>query len=288
VKPPPFAYEAPRTIDEVVARKAAEGDDAVILAGGQSLIPLLALRLASPATLVDLDRVEGLAYVRIEDTWLAIGAMTRHRDVEEDAETARRLPIVADAVPLIGHRAIRNRGTVGGSVSHADPAAEWPALAVALGGSVVAVGPRGARTIAAEDFFLGPFTNGLEPDEIVREIRLPLQAGGSAFLEHSRRDGDFALVGVGAVVELDPDGAVASARISLVGVGGTPVRAIDAERAIVGDRLTADRMLDAAEASRAAVDPPTSVHASSAYRRHLVGVLVERTLRLAGDRARAA
>jgi CO/xanthine dehydrogenase FAD-binding subunit len=288
VKPPPFAYEAPRTIDEAVARKAAEGDDAVVLAGGQSLIPLLALRLASPAMLIDLDRIEGLSYVRMEDDRLAIGAMTRHRDVEEDVETARRFPIVADAVPLIGHRAIRNRGTVGGSMSHADPAAEWPAIAVALGASVEAVGSRGARSIAAEDFFLGPFTNGLEPDEIVREIRLPVPAGGSGFVEHSRRHGDFALAGVGAVVELDTDGTVASARIVLVGVGGTPVRAIEAEAAMVGERLTDDRMLQAAEASRAVVEPPSSVHASSDYRRHLVGVLVGRALRIAGDRARAA
>jgi aerobic carbon-monoxide dehydrogenase medium subunit len=288
VKPPPFAYEAPRTIDEVVARKAAEGDDAVILAGGQSLIPLLALRLADPAMLIDLDRIEGLSYVRMEDDRLAIGAMARHRDVEEDVETARRFPIVADAVPLIGHRAIRNRGTVGGSVSHADPAAEWPAIAVALGASVEAVGPRGARSIAAEDFFLGPFTNGLEPDEIVREIRLPVPVGGSGFVEHSRRHGDFALAGVGAVVELDTGGTVVSTRIVLVGVGGTPVRAIEAERAIVGERLTDDRMLEAAEATRAAVEPPSSVHASSDYRRHLVGVLVGRALRIACDRARAA
>jgi len=289
VKPAPFAYAAPETLEEAIALKADGGDDALALAGGQSLIPLLALRLASPALLVDLNGIEGLTSIRREDGWLHVGAMTRHRDVEEAGEL-EQVPIFSDALPLIGHRAIRNRGTVGGSIAHADPAAEWPGLALALDATVEAVGPREARSITAEDFFVAPFTNALEPDELVREIRfrLPGPGSGSAFVEHSRRHGDFALVGAAAVVHVGTDGVVSTARISLIGVGGTAVRARDGERSLEGGSLTDADVEAAAAACRAAVDPPNSVHGSSRYRRHLVGVLVGRALRLARDRARAA
>jgi carbon-monoxide dehydrogenase medium subunit len=261
-----------------------------VLAGGQSLIPLLALRLASPTLLVDLNRIEGLATIRREESWLSVGAMTRHRDVEEAGELGEQVLIFSDALPLIGHRAIRNRGTVGGSIAHADPAAEWPGLALALDATVEAVGPRGARSIAAEDFFLAPFTNALEPDELVREIRfrLPGPGSGTAFVEHSRRHGDFALVGAAAVVRVGTDGKVSSARISLIGIGGTAVRAPEGERVLEGGSLSDADVEAAAAACRATVDPPSSVHGSSAYRRHLVGVLVGRALRLARDRTGAA
>jgi carbon-monoxide dehydrogenase medium subunit len=261
-----------------------------VLAGGQSLIPLLALRLASPTLLVDLNRIEGLATIRREESWLSVGAMTRHRDVEEAGELGEQVLIFSDALPLIGHRAIRNRGTVGGSIAHADPAAEWPGLALALDATVEAVGPRGARSIAAEDFFLAPFTNALEPDELVREIRfrLPGPGSGTAFVEHSRRHGDFALVGAAAVVRVGTDGTVSSARISLIGIGGTAVRAPEGERVLEGGSLSDADVEAAAAACRATVDPPRSVHGSSAYSRHLVGVLVGRALRLARDRTGAA
>ena len=277
-------------MEEAVALKAEAGDDALVLAGGQSLIPLLALRLASPALLVDLNRIEGMASIRREDGWLRVGAMTRHREVEEVGGLGEEVPILVDAVPLIGHRAIRNRGTVGGSIAHADPAAEWPGLALALDATVEAVGSRGTRSIAAEDFFLAPFTNALEPDELVREIRfrVPGPGSGTAFVEHSRRHGDFALVGAAAVVHVANDGKVSSARISLIGIGGTAVRAPDGERVLEGGSLTDADVEAAAAACLATVDPPSSVHGSSAYRRHLVGVMVGRALRLARDRARAA
>jgi len=277
-------------LEEAVALKAEAGDDALVLAGGQSLIPLLALRLASPALLVDLNRIEGMASIRREDGWLRVGAMTRHREVEEVGGLGEEVPILVDAVPLIGHRAIRNRGTVGGSIAHADPAAEWPGLALALDATVEAVGSRGTRSIAAEEFFLAPFTNALEPDELVREIRfrVPGPGSGTAFVEHSRRHGDFALVGAAAVVHVANDGKVSSARISLIGIGGTAVRAPDGERVLEGGSLTDADVEAAAAACLATVDPPSSVHGSSAYRRHLVGVMVGRALRLARDRARAA
>lgn len=287
MKPPPFAYASPETFEEAVALKAEHGEDALALAGGQSLIPLLALRLASPAMLIDLNQVDELAYVRREDGRLAVGAMARHRDVEDAADLRGAAPILSDALPAIGHRAIRNRGTVGGSIAHADPAAEWPAVALALDATLEAVGPRGSRTIDAGAFFLAPFTNALEPDELVREVRfsLPGPGTGSAFVEHARRHGDFALAGVAAVVVVRED-AVASARIALLGVGGTPVRVAEGEAALAGASPDDDEAIAAAaDACRRAVDPPSSVHASSAYRRHLVGVLVERAVRSAAERA---
>lgn len=290
MKAPPFAYAAPETFEEAVTLKADAGDDALVLAGGQSLIPLLALRLASPALIVDLNRIESLGSIRREDGWVSLGAMTRHRDVEDAAELGALIPILSDALPLIGHRAIRNRGTVGGSIAHADPAAEWPGLALALDATVEAAGRRGTRSIAAEDFFLAPFTNALEPDELVREIRfrVPGPGFGSAFVEHSRRYGDFALAGAAAVVEVGRDGMVSTARISLIGVGGTAVRARDGEHPLEGGSLGDPEIEAAAAACRAAVDPPSGVQGSSEYRRHLVGVLVVRALRLARDRARTA
>jgi carbon-monoxide dehydrogenase medium subunit len=261
-----------------------------VLAGGQSLVPLLALRLASPSLLIDVNDVEELAYLHEDEGWLRVGAMVRHRTVEESRDLLQRAPILAEALPLIGHRAIRNRGTVGGSIAHADPTAEWPAVAMALDATVEAVGPSGVRSIGADDFFLAPYTNALGPDEIVREIRfrMPGLGVGSAFEELSRRHGDFALVGVAAVIVTGKDGVVSLARIALVGVGGTPVRAVEAERELEGGPLTDTRVAAAAELCRLGVDPPGDVHASSSYRRHLVGVLVGRCLRRAGDRARAA
>jgi carbon-monoxide dehydrogenase medium subunit len=290
VKPAPFSYAAPETLEEAVALKASEGDEALALAGGQSLVPLLALRLASPALLVDLNRIDRLASIRRDDRHLALGAMTRHRDVEASSDLGGASAILADAVPAIGHRAIRNRGTVGGSIAHADPSAEWPALALALDATIEVLGPGGGRSIGAEEFFVAPFTTALGPDELVIETRfsLPGPGSGSAFVEHARRHGDFALVGAATVVHASADGTVAAARIALIGVGGTPIRVREAERALEGGPLGDADLEAASAAARAAVDPPSSVHASSAYRRHLVGVLVARGLRLARDRARAA
>jgi carbon-monoxide dehydrogenase medium subunit len=289
VKPPPFAYAAPETLGEVVALKAEHGEEAVLLAGGQSLVPLLALRLASPSLLIDLNRVRELEYVREEKGWLAVGAMARHRAVET-SELSDPLPLLRDALPLVGHRAIRNRGTVGGSIAHADPAAEWPALALALDATVEAVGPRGARSIEAGDFFLTYLTNALEPDEVVREVRfrMPEKRVGSAFVEHARRYGDFALAGAAAVLAFDRKGRVSAARLALLGMGGTPIRAGEAEAGLQGDEATDERIAAAAAACREVVDPAEDIHGSVDYRRHLAGVLTGRALRLARERARMA
>jgi carbon-monoxide dehydrogenase medium subunit len=277
-------------VEEAVALKAENGDDALILAGGQSLIPLLALRLASPSMLIDLNRVSELEYAREEKGWLVVGAMARHRAIEESSTLLARHPILADALPLIGHRAIRNRGTVGGSIAHADPAAEWPAIALALDATVEAIGPQGTRTIDAGEFFLTYLTNTLQPDEIVREVRfrLPENRVGSAFVEHSRRHGDFALAGVGAVLAFDRKELVSVARIALLGMAATPVRATRAEMGLQGEEPTDARIEAAAAACRGSVDPNGDIHGSAEYRRHLVGVLAGRALRWARERAGAS
>jgi len=287
MKPPPFEYAAPDTLEEAVALKADRGDEAVVLAGGQSLIPLLALRLANPSMLIDLNRVRELEYVREEKEWLVVGAMTRHRAVEESANLLERLPILADALPLIGHRAIRNRGTVGGSIAHADPAAEWPALVLALDGAVEAIGPRGARIVDAGEFFLTYFTNALQPEEILREVRLrlPKTRVGSAFVEYARRYGDFGLAGVAAVLAFDRKERVSAASIALLGLAETPVRATEAEVGLQGEVPTDERIEAAAAVCRGSVDPAGDIHGSPEYRRHLVGVLAGRALRLARERA---
>ena len=289
MKPPVFEYTAVGSIDEAVAELEQHGDSAKLLAGGQSLIPLLNMRLASPARLVDLNRVAELAYVRQKDGGLTIGAMTRQRAVERSALAVQHAPLLAAALPWVGHFQIRNRGTVGGSLSHADPAAELPAVAVCLDARFTVRGPAGERTVAAEDFFLTQLTTALAPTELLTEIWWParLPGSGSAWLELARRHGDYALVGVGAVVTLR-DGRIREARLALTGVGNRPVRARAAEALLAGAAVTARALADAAEAVRGAIDPGSDIHATAAYRRHVAGVLTERAIRLAAARAQEA
>lgn len=287
MKPAPFEYAAPERLEEAIALLAQHGDEAKVLAGGQSLVPLLAMRLATPALLVDLNRIPGLDEARIEDGTLRVGALARERTVEEIPGLAERAPIVAEAVSLIGHVAIRNRGTVGGSIAHADPAAEWPALLLALDGEVEAVGPGGSRTVPAADLFETYFTTSLQPTEVIREVRvrLPAPGAGSAFVEFARRHGDFALAGAGAVLELSPDGTVADARVALIGVRDTAVRSTAAEAALRGARPTDEAIAAAAEAVDADVSPLSDVHASADFRRHLAKVMTRRALLAARNRA---
>ena len=290
LKPAPFDYLAPRSLDEALAalaqaRAPADGETK-LLAGGQSLVPLLNFRLATPRRLVDLNRVPGLSYIREQDGGFAIGAMTRQSAVERDARLAAGVPLLGEAMPWVGHLAIRSRGTLGGSLAHADPAAELPAVAVCLDARFTLVGPRGQRTVAADEFFVDYLTTRLEPDEILTEAWFPrVPAGtGQAWLEFARRHGDFALAGVGVSLSL-ADERVTEARIALTGVGARPLRARQAEQVLAGGRL-AERMQAAVEAVRASLDPPADIHASSEYRLHLAGVLVERALNLAYQRAR--
>jgi carbon-monoxide dehydrogenase medium subunit len=264
MKPAPFAYHAPTSLEEALALKARLGADASVLAGGQSLLPLLNMRLARPAALIDLNRVPELAYVRVDDGGVAVGAMTRHRTLERSAEAHAACPLLREALALVAHAIVRNRGTVGGSVAHADPAAELPAVLLALGGRVTARSVRGERTIAAADLFEFHFTTSLAPDEILTEVLFPgLGAGaGHAFLEISRRHGDYALAGAACVVR---DG---STRLAFCGVGPTPVLVES------GDP----------DAAAAAVRPADDIHATAEYRRELVRVLTQRAVALAGAR----
>jgi aerobic carbon-monoxide dehydrogenase medium subunit len=287
MKPAPFDYVAPRSLEEAVDALADGGADAKLLAGGQSLIPLLNFRLARPSLLIDLNRVAELAYIRSQDEGVAIGAMTRQASLERDAQLRQAQPLLVEAIGHVGHAAIRSRGTLGGSLAHADPAAELPAVAVCLDAQLSIVGPRGRRTVAAEDFFLGYLTTLLEPDEILVETWLPplRTAAGQAWIEFARRHGDFALAGVAVSLSLDRD-QVCDARIVLTGVGGKPARAREAETLLVGGSVL-ERAAAAADAARSAIDPDADIHASKEYRTHLAGVLTERAILLAHQRALA-
>ena len=288
MKPPPFDYVAPTSIDEAVAALARGGPEAKVLAGGQSLIPLLNFRLARPSVLVDLNRVAELAYTTARDGGLAIGAMTRQAHIERDAGLARSQPLLSEAIRWVGHAAIRSRGTVGGSLAHADPAAELPAVAVCLDAHLTVVGPRGRRSIPAADFFLGYLSTALEPDEILVETWLPAVAPGTgqAWLECARRQGDVALAGVAVSLCLRGE-QVERARIVLTGVGGTPVRARAAETLLIGGSAL-ERLSAAADAVHSTIHPDADIHGSKEYRSHLAGVLTERAVRLAYERALAS
>jgi aerobic carbon-monoxide dehydrogenase medium subunit len=287
VKPPPFDYVATSSLEEAVATLQEHGDEAKLLAGGQSLVPLLAFRLARPSVLVDLNGVAGLDRLELVDGELVVGAMARQRDVERLPKLRERCALIPEAVELIGHVAIRNRGTVGGSLAHADPAAEWPAIAVILDAELELTGPNGTRTVAARDFFVSYFTTVLEPDEVLTRIRVPLPAGrtGSCFLELSRRHGDFALAGVGALVTLADDGTASDVRLGLIGVGARPVRPATAESALRGRVPDGAAIAEAAAAVADEVEPNGDIHASEEYRRHLATVLTRRALSTAVARA---
>lgn len=286
MKPPRFDYYAPRSLDEAVELLGRYGQDAKILAGGQSLVPLLNMRLVSPKVLIDLNRVRDLAYLRREDGVVAIGAMTRQVEVEEAEWLRQSCPLLMEAVGLIGHPAIRNRGTVGGSIAHADPAAELPAVLSALGGTVRVRGAGGVREIAAGEFFLTYLTTAVHPDELVSEIRLPVLPAGSgwAFEEVARRHGDFAIAGVAAYLTLDR-GRIGKAGLALTGVGGTPVRAEAAEAMLRGAEPTAEVFHAASGKVQEAIDPDSDLHASADYRRHLAGLLTTRALERAAARS---
>jgi aerobic carbon-monoxide dehydrogenase medium subunit len=284
LKAAPFEYHAPRSLPEVVSLLSEYGDDARVIAGGQSLVPMMSLRLARPAHLIDLNRVDELSGIAAtDDGGLCLGAMTRQRTAERSDVVHRRCPLLADALSLIGHPAIRNRGTIGGSLAHADPAAELPAVAVALDAELVARSGGGDRTIRAEGFFLGHFTTALAPGECLREIRLPPWATGAgwSFQEMTRRHGDFAVVGAVAVVKLDDKGAIEDTRIALTGVAGEPVRAREAEALLIGATPGREAFVAAGERAAAGVDPPSDLHGSANYRRHAVTVFVRRALETA-------
>ena len=282
MKPAKFDYHAPTSLDEAVALLQRYGGDAKILAGGQSLMPLLNFRLSRPAALVDLNRIASLAYIREENGQVRLGAMTRQRTIEFSPVVARRLPLLSEATKWVGHLPIRTRGTIGGSIAHADPSAEYPAVLTALEGEVVASGPKGERVVKAKDLFLTYLTTSLESDEVLSEIRLPVMPVGAGFAleEFSRRHGDFAIVAIAAMVVRDAT-RCKQARLATAGAGPVPVRLRAAEEILERDGVT-DAAIDAA-ARRAAelVSPDSDIHASADYRRHLTMVLTRRALKRA-------
>jgi carbon-monoxide dehydrogenase medium subunit len=289
VKPAPFDYVAPRTLAEALAILAERSDDAKILAGGQSLIPVLNFRLAQPALLVDVNGIAELALERAEpDGGVTLGALTRHRAVERSRLVAERLPLLAEAIPHVAHPQIRVRGTIGGSLAHADPAAELPAVALALDAELLLRGSGGERRLAARDFFTGFFATALAPGEILAAIRFPAASPrtGYAFLEVARRHGDYAQAGVAARVTLDETGRCVAAKLVFLAVGPGPVDATKAAAALAGTELTDDALAAAgAIAAGEEVEPSPDMHASADFKRHLVGVLTRRAIRRAAQRA---
>ena len=282
MKPPVFDYHAPASVDEAIALLTRYGGDGKILAGGQSLMPLLNFRLSRPAAIVDLNGIGSLAYVREDNGVITFGAMTRQRTIEFSDVVRRRLPLLTEATALVGHLPIRTRGTIGGSIAHADPSAEYPAVLTVLDGTVVVRGPDGERTLRPTELFQSYLTTSLGPEDVLVEVRLPAMAPGAgfAFEEFSRRHGDFAIVGVAAMLVGDAQRCTA-ARLATAGAGPTPVRLRSAEEILERDGLS-DAAIDAA-AARAAelVEPDSDIHASAAYRRNLTRVLTGRALRRA-------
>ena len=280
VKFPGFVYHRPTSLDEAVELIGRLGGDAKVLAGGQSLLPVMALRLGQPEHLVDISRVSGLDVLAHDDGVVRVGARVTHAQVEDAPMVRRYAPLLADAMPWIAHRAVRNRGTVCGSLAHADPAAELPAIALALDASLVARSVRGERIIAACDFFEGFLTTSLAPDELLCEVRFPVVAPGTVTVvsEVSRRHGDYAMVGLAASLHRDHAGTIDDVALALFAVGSTAVRATKAEDALRGRTLTPDTIATAVAALREELDPPGDNHASPAYRRHVAGVVLARTL----------
>lgn len=280
MKPAPFEHVRATSLEHAVELLAAEDGDAKVLAGGQSLIPLLAMRLAQPTVLVDLGGLPELSYIRDDDGMVEIGAMTCTRDVETSAAIRTAVPLLPAALRYSGHVTIRNRGTLGGSAAHADPAAETPAVLRALDAELVVVGPNGRRTIPAADFFHSFLVSALEPDEVLTAVRIPRQPAGTvvAVEEFARRHGDFAIVAVMGSARTDGSGTVADVRISLAGAGPTPVRADAAERLLRGQTPSTDLVHAAAAAAAEAIDPVSDIHGSADYRRTLTEVLTRRCL----------
>lgn len=285
-----FDYRAAQSVAEAIDLLRQHGDDAKVLAGGQSLLPLLNLGLAQPAVLVDINRIAGLDMVQREDGSLAVGALTRHSAAERSDLIRQACPLLATTIPLIGDPQVRARGTIGGSMAHADPVAELPTVAVCLDATMRVEGPSGARDVQAADFFIGYLTTALGPDEVLTNVRFPTaeRGEGVSFLELVRRKGDFAIVAAAATMQLAPDGSCSNVRLALAGVASTPVRAAAAAGVLVGQQPTAERLREAALAACEGIEPESDVMASAEYRRNMAVVYARRALAEAAQRASGA
>jgi carbon-monoxide dehydrogenase medium subunit len=286
MKLPQFDYEAPETIADAAGLLAEHQDEATVLAGGQSLIPLLALRLARPVVLIDINGLQELSGISATDGWVTIGAMTREYMAEASDAVSDAVPLLAAALPLIGHEAIRSRGTIGGSLAHADPAAELPAVARALDAEFVVRSQSGERVIPAAEWFEGYLTTARHADELLVEIRFPAATRGTgiSFQEVARRHGDFAIVGLAASLTLS-DGTISDPRLAFAGMGDVPVRATEAENLLVGERPSAELFDAAARRATDDLEPPADLHGTSAYRKKVAAALVRRALQTAADNA---
>jgi CO/xanthine dehydrogenase FAD-binding subunit len=289
VKPPIFDYLLAHSVDEAV-HGLAENPGAMILAGGQSLIPAMNFRLATPAMLIDINRIAGLSRIEIAEGWIHVGATVRHRDLELDEAVSRANPLIRQALGYVAHIPIRNRGTTVGSLCHADAAAEMPMLLLLTGGTVTARGPAGERVIAAADFFEFHMTTSRQPDELIVRASFPVlpKGAGYGFAEFARRKGDYAIAAVGAILELGADGAVRNARLAACGVASRPVRLDAAEAELIGKRPDDGAIAAAAEAATAQVTAPDDANGTNAYRRHLLASLTRRVLADAVAKARKA
>ena len=291
MKPAQFEYLAPTSVQDAIDALSEGGDDVKVLAGGQSLVPLMNMRLARPRTVVDINRIGELAYIREHDGGLAIGALTRQRAAEKSDLLRERAPLMHEAIGYIGHIAIRTRGTIGGSIAHADPAGELPAVVTALDAELVVRGPGGERTVRPDEFFLTYLTTVLGPDELLTEVRLPAwpAAAGWSFREVSRRHGDYALVGVACTVRLAEDGSCSDARLVLTGVGGAPYVSRAGQDAVRGERPSPALLEHVQEAvsSDEGLEPESDIHASALYRKEVAGVMAKRALAAAIERAGA-
>ena len=286
----PFHYDAPSTLDEAFALLEAHGDEAKILAGGHSLIPMMKLRFSSPTHLIDINRIPGLAYIKEEDGYLKIGAMTREVDLEDSGLIARKYHIFKDATHLIADPQVRNFGTIGGNLAHGDAANDHPAVMLALGAEVEISSKEGKRTVPIDEFFFGFYTTAVQPAEILTEIRIPAASGnyGSAYYKVERKAGDYAAAGVAAMVQLDGNGNCVKAGIGLTNVNPLPMRASRSEEALVGNPPTDDLIELAARYASEDCNPSEDLRGDEEYKRHLVKVITKRMLKLAIERAQNA
>lgn len=288
MKPPKFEYAAAGSVEEAVELLHARGEEAKILAGGQSLVPLMNLRLTKPEFLIDINRIKALDYIKDAGGGFHVGALTRHRMIEISPIVQKKCPILNEGAKQVGHLAIRNRGTFGGSLAHADPAAEFPMLCVALDARIKLRSRQGERTVNARDFFVTYLTTAMKPDELLTEIEVPARPArtGWGFHELCRRPGDFAIAAVAALLTVDEKGNCTEARIAMGGVGPTPIRASEAEATLKGQTLSEQVFQEAGQKAAKAADPGSDVHASAEFRRHIVDVLTKRALRDALNRAK--
>ena len=280
MKPAKFTYACPQSVEEALSLLAQGGGDTKLLAGGQSLVPLLNLRMAQVSALIDVNRLTELSFITRENGTLRVGALTRHRQLEVSDEARAAHPLLPRAAAEVGHLAIRNRGTIGGSLAHADPAAEWPLVAVTLDAQLVLRAQGKTRTVAARDFFIAPLTTALEPDEMLCEVRFPMASGRTVwgFQELCRRPGDFALAAVACQLTLEQNGVCTSAALAVGGAHSTPLFITAVEKVVQGSRGEAEAIKEAAEIAAAAVEPPSDVHGSAEFRRRMVKVLTARAL----------